>query len=327
MKLFRKGNRPTVDASTAKLMFKYRATNFLVSFFRYAFLICIGYIIIMQLLFVVSYAFRPESQIDDPSVVWVPRSLTLENFKIAIEAMDYFRALGTTMGVQVLSGLIEVFSCSLVAYGISRFRFKGRNLIFFLAIAMIMIPPQMTAVPMSLNFAHFDVFGILGLIGKVIGRDIRPNLLDTGFTFWLPSLFGVGLRSGLFVFIYRQFFKGLPKELEEAAYIDGANALTAYIRVILPSSGVAMLTVAIFSIVWHWNDYYLSVLYFSSDYPLSVMLDQINSNIFNTTGILAGGADGAAMAGVFLFILPPLIMYMILQRKFIVSIDRVGIVG
>ncbi len=180
---------------------------------------------------------------------------------------------------------------------------------------------------MSLNFAHFDVFGILGLIGNIIGKDIRPNLLDTGFTFWLPSLFGVGLRSGLFVFIYRQFFKGLPKELEEAAYIDGASALTTYIRVILPSSGVAMLTVSIFSIVWHWNDYYLSVLYFSSNYPLSVMLDQINNNIFNTTGILAGGADGAAMAGVFLFILPPLIMYMILQRKFIASIDRVGIVG
>lgn len=327
MNLFQKSNRPAIDRSTARLMFRYRATNFLVSFFRYAFLICIGYIIIMQLLFVVSYAFRPESQIDDPSVVWIPRSLTLENFKIAIGAMDYFRALGTTMGVQVLSGLIEVFSCSLVAYGIARFRFKGRNLIFFLAIAMIMIPPQMTAVPMSLNFAHFDVFGILGLIGKIIGKDIRPNLLDTGFTFWLPSLFGVGLRSGLFVFIYRQFFKGLPKELEEAAYIDGANPLTTYIRVILPSSGVAMLTVSIFSIVWHWNDYYLSVLYFSSNYPLSVMLDQINSNIFNTTGILAGGADGAAMAGVFLFILPPLIMYMILQRKFIASIDRVGIVG
>ena len=145
MNLFKKFKRPDVDSSTAKLMFKYRATNFLVSFFRYAFLICIGYIIIMQLLFVVSYAFRPESQIDDPSVVWIPRSLTLDNFKIAIGAMDYLRALGTTMGVQVLSGLIEVFSCSLVAYGIARFRFKGRNLIFFLAIAMIRCNPCETS--------------------------------------------------------------------------------------------------------------------------------------------------------------------------------------
>lgn len=327
MDILKKTKRPHVDKSTQKLMFKYRATRFLVSFFRYAFLICIGYIIIMQLLFVVSYAFRPESQIDDPSVIWIPKSLTLDNFKIAIDAMDYFRALGTTLGVQVLSGLIEVFSCSLVAYGLARFNFKGKGIIFFLVIVMIMIPPQMTAVPMSLNFAHFDVFGILKLIGSIIGKDIRPNLLDTGFTFWLPALFGVGLRSGLFVFIYRQFFKGLPKELEEAAYIDGAGALTAYVRVILPSSGVAMLTVSIFSIVWHWNDYYLSILYFSSNYPLSVMLDQINSNIFNNTGILAGGADGAAMAAVLLFILPPLVMYMILQRKFIASIDRVGIVG
>lgn len=327
MALFKKKDRPAMDKSTKNLMLKYKATKFLVSFFRYAFLICIGYIIIMQLLFVVSYAFRPESQIDDPSVIWVPKSLTLDNFKIAIDAMDYYRALGTTLSVQVLSGIIEVFSCSLVAYGLARFNFKGRGIIFFLVIVMIMIPPQMTAVPMSLNFAHFDVFGILGLIGNIIGKDIRPNLLDTGFTFWLPALFGVGLRSGLFVFIYRQFFKGLPKELEEAAYIDGANPLVAYIRVILPSSGVAMLTVSIFSIVWHWNDYYLSILYFSSNYPLSVMLDQINSNIFNNTGILAGGADGAAMAAVFLFILPPLVMYMILQRKFIASIDRVGIVG
>lgn len=323
----KENNTPQLDKGTSRLILKYKLTQFVTDFFRYAFLICIGYIIIMQLLFVVSYAFRPEDQIDDPSVVWIPKSFTLENFKIALEAMDYFRALGTTLGVQILSGLIEVFTCSLVAYGMARFKFKGAGLIFFFVIVTILIPPQMTAVPMSLNFAHFDVFGILGLIGKIIGRDIRPNLLNTGFTFWLPSLFGVGLRSGLFIFIYRQFFKGLPKELEEAAYIDGANALTAYVRVILPSSGVAMLTVSIFSMVWHWNDYYMSVLYFSSDYPLSVMLDQINSNIFNTTGILAGGADGAAMAAVFLFILPPLVMYMILQRKFIASIDRVGIVG
>ena len=126
MNLIRKIKRAGQSGSTERLIFKYRASNFLVSFFRYTFLICIGYVIIMQLLFVVSYAFRPESQIDDPSVVWIPRSLTLENFKIAINAMDYFRALGTTMGVQVLSGLIEVFSCALVAYGIARFRFKRR---------------------------------------------------------------------------------------------------------------------------------------------------------------------------------------------------------
>ena len=94
MNLFKKSRRPVVDKATASLMFKYRATNFLVSFFRYAFLICIGYIIIMQLLFVVSYAFRPESQIDDPSVVWIPRSLTLENFKIAIWGNGLFPCSG-----------------------------------------------------------------------------------------------------------------------------------------------------------------------------------------------------------------------------------------
>lgn len=327
MEVLRKKKRQGVDATTARLMMKYKVTNFVVSFFRYAFLICIGYIIVMQLLFVVSYAFRPESQVDDPSVIWIPKSLTLENFKIAIEAMDYFSALARTMGIQVVSGLIEVFSCALVAYGLARFKFKGQKLIFFLVVTTILIPPQMTTLAMSINYAHFDILGILNLIGTIIGKDIRPNILNTGFTFWLPSLLGIGLRSGLFIFIYRQFFKGLPKELEEAAYMDGAGPLKAFIRVILPSSGVAMLTVAIFSIVWHWNDYYLSVLYFSSKYPLAVELNQVNSSIFNSTGVLTGGADGAAMAAVFLFILPPLVMYMFLQKKFIASIDRVGIVG
>jgi len=310
--------------STYKL--KHRAVDILVSLARYAFLIAIGYVVLIQLIYMCSYAFRVPEDVNDASVVWVPKVFTLSNFKVVIDALEYFSTFFNTVTVQVLSGLIEVFTCSIAAYGFARHNFKGKKFFFSIVILMILIPPQMTAVSMSLNYAYFDLFGILNGIGKLIGTDIRPNLLNSGMVFWLPSIFGVGLRSGLFIFIYNQFFKGLPKELEEAAYIDGANAFTTFIRVVLPSSGVAFLTVSIFSVVWHWNDYYLSILYLNDNQPLSVSLSKLASSIYNMSGY---GSNSVAysMAACLLYILPVIVMYLLLQRKFIASIDRVGIVG
>lgn len=315
---------------SGKAMTQYRlkrsAKQIVVSVVRYAFLLALGYIIISQLLYMLSYALRSPSEVNDPSVVWIPRNFTLGNFSVASEALDFLKAFGATLGIQILSALIEVITCAIPAYGLARFRFRGRNVMFFIVILMILVPPQMTAVSMSLNYAHFDVFGILGAIGSIIGKDIRPNLLNTGFVFWLPSLFGVGLRSGLFIFIYRQFFKGLPKELEEAAAIDGASPFMTFWRVVVPSSGVAFLTVTIFSVVWHWNEYYQSVLFLTDNYPLSVALSKLDSSIFGMSGY-GSGSLSYTMAACVLYILPLFIMYIILQRKFISSIDRVGIVG
>ena len=299
-----------------------------VSVFRYAFLLAIAYIIIMQLIYLVSYAFRTPEDVYDASVVWLPKHFTLSNFKVAWKVIEYPRTVFTTVSILIVSGLIEILTCALPAYGFARFKFKGKTVMLVVVILMILLPPQMIAVSMSLNYAHFDVLNILKLIGKIFGRDIRPNLLDTGFVFWLPSIFGVGLRAGLFIFIYMQFFKGLPKELEEAAQIDGANAFQTFVRVVMPSSGVAFLTVGIFSMVWHWNEYNQSVLYFTDHYPISIMINQLKTSlgIYASHGIAVSSA-AYDMAACLLYILPLLIMYIVLQRKFITSIDRVGIVG
>ena len=299
-----------------------------VSVFRYAFLLAIAYIIIMQLIYLVSYAFRTPEDVYDASVVWLPKHFTLSNFKVAWKVIEYPRTVFTTVSILIVSGLIEILTCALPAYGLARFKFKGKTVMLVVVILMILLPPQMIAVSMSLNYAHFDVLNILKLIGKIFGRDIRPNLLDTGFVFWLPSIFGVGLRAGLFIFIYMQFFKGLPKELEEAAQIDGANAFQTFVRVVMPSAGVAFLTVGIFSMVWHWNEYNQSVLYFTDHYPISIMINQLKTSlgIYASHGIAVSSA-AYDMAACLLYILPLLIMYIVLQRKFITSIDRVGIVG
>ena len=312
------------ERSVSSLKRRYTLSKAAVGAFRYFFLISLSYVIIFQLAYMISYAFRPEAEMTDPSVVWIPKNFTLENFKQSVEILKYVQSFLNTITVQVLSGLIEVLTCAVAAYGFARFKFKGQNIMFMMVLLTILVPPQMTAIPMNLNYSHFDILGILNLVGKAIGRDIRPNLLDSGFVFWLPSIFGAGLRSGLCIFIYRQFFKSLPRELEEAAYLDGAGALKTFFKVIIPSSGVAVLTVTIFSVVWHWNDYYLSVLFLNDKYPLSVQLKQI-SNSANGMGITIN--RGILMSACLLFIIPVLLMYTILQRRFIQSIDRVGIVG
>lgn len=306
---------------------KLKTIDFFSSLIRYLLLGAVGYVIIIQLVYIFSYSFRSTDDIFDPSVVWIPKNFTLSNFKIAIDALDFLPHLFTTLFIQILSGIIEVFTCALPAYGFARFNYKGKNLLFAIVIIMILLPPQVTAVSMSLNYAHFDILGIFGVINKLTGVDLRPNLLNTGFVFWLPSIFGVGLRSGLFIFIYRQFFIGLPKELEEAASIDGANSFATFLRVVVPSSGVAFLTVTIFSVVWHWNEYYNSILYFDSNYPLSVSLKQLHSGLMATLGQGAESSITYTMAAAALCVFPVLLLYVVLQRKFIASIDRVGIVG
>lgn len=308
--------------------YKKSAVKFAVSLFRYAFLLAIAYIIITQLLYVLSFAFRTTEDVYDSSVIWLPKNYTVSNLGVAWTVLDYGSTALRTVGVLIISGLIEIITCALPAYGLARFKFRGKSIMFAIVILMILLPPHMIGVSMSLNYAHFDVFGILGLVGKIIGTDIRPNLLDSGFVFWLPSLFGVGLRAGLFIFIYTQFFKGLPRELEEAAAIDGANALTTFIRVVIPSSGVAFLTVSIFSMVWHWNEYNQAVLYLTNNYPISIMLKQLQSgqSVYTAHGF-SGSSPAYEMAACLLYILPLLIMYIALQRKFIASVDRVGIVG
>ncbi len=311
---------------------KKKAAALLFSLFRIVLLVAVGYIVLYPLLFMIVTALRDRESYTDPSIVWIPRTFAWENYATAVEKIRYFERLKNTLLVEIVSAAIEIVSCSVVAYGLARFDFKLKKLLMVLLIFTIVVPSQMIVIPTMMNFAHLDFAGILGLIGKAVGTDIRPSILDTPFSFYLPSIFGVGLRSGIMIFIYIQFFKGLPKELEEAAWIDGAGPIKTFLRIAVPSSGVVFLTVTIFSIVWHWNDYYLAAMYMTDNQPLAVALANLPSLLSSLGGNLNGSlmntiSGSVVMACCLLFITPVLIMYVILQRKFVKSIDRVGITG
>lgn len=304
-----------------------RLLSLLVAFFRAALLIAVGYAVLSPLLQMLSNSFKSPADFLNTSVVWLPSSLYWKNFSDALLVMDYWKTLLYTLAVPVLCALVSVMVCSVTAYGFSRYHFPERKLLFGLLLLTILVPSRLTMLPSYIDFRQFDFFGLLWLVGRIVGKDLSINLIDTPFTMYLPSLFSIGYRSGIFILIFRQFFKGLPKELEEAAWIDGAGPLRTYARIIVPSSGVAFLTVTILSVIWFWNEDYMSSLYMTSRYPLAVAMSRIKDLIKLQSGAGADNELGIVMAGCVLFILPVLILYLVLQKRFIQSIDRVGIVG
>lgn len=301
--------------------------HLVVSIFRYVLLIAISYIILYPLFAMIAYSFHSKIDVMDPSVTWIAKDGTFEAYTGAWKALDYPKSLLNTLLVGMVSALLEIFSCAIAAYGFARFKFKGRGLLFGVVLLTAIVPVQILVIPLNLNYQFFNFGYLVDLLNLIPGVNIPYiSLIDTPFTFWLPSLFGVGLRSGLFIFIYRQFFMGLPKELEEASWIDGCSPFMTFFRVVIPSSGVVFLTVSIFAIIWHWNEYYQSVIFFTNEFPLAVAMANLNQTL-REQGLVDAFAASGVSAACLMFIGPVLIMYLFLQKKFIQSIDRVGIVG
>lgn len=273
----------------------------------------LSFIILYPLFFMVSMAFRSTADISDPSVIWVPRHFTLENILDALKFMDYGETLKNTFSLSIVSSLLQIVSCSLVGYGLARFRFRGRGLMFALVILTIIIPPQVLYTPTYLMYRSL-------------------NLINTPWPLYLPAMLGVGIKSGLFIYIFRQFYINLPSELEDAAYIDGCGHVKTFLRIIIPNAGVAFLTVFLFSLVFYWNDYYNVSMYLNNRKTVSTALSTLASAFLTDSKYEAiifnpYMASTRMQAGCLLSMLPLLLIYLALQRFFVTGIERTGIVG
>ena len=209
----------------------------------------ICFVIIYPTLTQLSTALKDVEDLFDPSVVWVPKTFTNVNFKRAAAGMNYWIALRNTLMVTVVTSVLQLFSCTYIGYGFARFRFRGRGVLFALVLLTMIVPPELIMVPLFLNFRYFNLFGLLGGTGI--------NMIGSMWPYAFTSLTGTGIRNGLFIYLMRQFFRGMPGELEEAAYVDGAGPIRTYFRVMLPNALPVMLIVFIFSFVWMYNDVFL----------------------------------------------------------------------
>ncbi len=303
----------------------------IVSLLRFALMFGLTYIFLFPILYIFTVSFQTTASANDPSVVWIPKELTLENFKATMEVLEYSSSLALSFQIAVFSTIAVLVSCSLAGYGLARFKFKEKNLIFALVVLTIIIPSQATMIPSYLNFRFFDFGGILKLLSPIIGID-SVNLLETPWVFILPAMFANGVRCGLYIFIFRQFFIGLPAELEEAAMIDGCGVLKTYVRIMVPMAVPCFVTVLMFSFIWHWNDLYGSIMYFGSGArPINAMLDSL-SQLLRQANLYIGNTDPQQIrtylaAASLLTIWPPLLLYTFFQRFFREGIAKTGIVG
>lgn len=330
-KLYHKVKDSSAEARYKALL---KANGVFASIMRYVVLITIGYIILYPIFYMLSSSIRTRNSFFDPSIIWITPDVTFEHYGIAAQLLKYGQAFVNTIVFELVAAAIQIISCSVAAYGLARFEFKEKKILTFFMFLLILVPSQMMMLPIVTTYTKLDLLGVLGLVADLTGVDLRANVLNSVWTFYLPALFGVGIRAGIIIYIYVQFFKGLPKELEEAAWIDGAGPIKTYIRIALPSSGVVIMTVTVFSVIWHWNDYYLANMYLYADsWPLAVKLDRITEPeamqalLRVSFGPSAPETIAVVMAACVMFIVPVLIMYMILQKQFVKSIDRVGITG
>lgn len=302
-----------------------RAIGMVWPFFRFLILFGLCFVILYPLIFMLSTAFRPNEQMNDPSVVWIPKSFTLDNIKDVWGVMKFEDTVVNTVILNLVASVLQVITCSITGYGFARFKFKGKGILFGIVVLMIIVPPQITTIPLYLQYAYFKP----EWLAKVFTIGKSTSLINSGWTMYLPALFANGLRAGLFIFIFRQFFRGLPKELEDAAYLDGCSPLKTFLVIMCPNAKSSFLTVFLFSIVWYWNDYYVSSSFFTQNDTVALMLKNLNTNL--TQQLFDGQAVSVRQiivwleAGCLLSITPILIMYVFLQRYFIEGVERSGL--
>lgn len=306
-------DRLTMSASsrTARML-RRKIPQWIWALVRLLFLLGLTFVVLYPILVAASVAFRATEDISDPSVLWIPKHFTLQNIVDTLELMDYGEAFIGSIRLGLVSSLFQVASCSLIGYGFARFRFRFKSLLFALVLFTFMVPPQVVFVPTYLMY-----------------RSI--NILDTPLAMYLPAIFGVGLRSGLFIYIFRQFYRNLPHEIEDAAFVDGCGYYRSFWKIIIPSSKPAFLTVFLFSLVWYWNDYYTTTMYFTNTRTITTALARLSAAIIQADPNGIGNdiylVSTRNMAGCLLAILPMLIIYIIFHRFFTEGIERTGIVG
>jgi multiple sugar transport system permease protein len=299
--------------------------------FLYLLLLNLSYVFIYPVLHMVITSFKNMQDFMDITVRWIPNRIFFENYAIALSMLDYKTGFFNSFIITVLCTVGHLISASFIGYGFARYKFPGSSFLFGIVVLSIIIPVQVIIVPLFYEFTQ--LFG----------------LLDSRIPIILPTFFGYGLRGGLYIFLFRQYFINLPKELEEAAKIDGCGKIRTHFEIILPVAASVCMVTVVLSMVWHWNDHFEPRVYLFTAKKQTLMhalpklfadLEKIKENL------LAGdrskitfsddiadrflkevSIDSVLMAAVNVSILPILIVYGFLQKRFVQGIESAGIKG
>jgi multiple sugar transport system permease protein len=309
--------------------------NIVYKIFRAVLLFGFCFLILQPLMDKVAVSFMEQQDLFDATVISIPRNFSTSNYRIAMDLLNYWSMLFQTVVIVVISALLQISACTMAAYGFARYKFPGKNILFFCVLLIIVIPPQTIMSSLYLNFQFFDIFGLVKLI---TGRNI--NLLGSIFGYMILSATAMGLKSGLYIFLLRQYFRGVPKELEEAAYVDGCGRFYTFGRIMLPDALPMLTSCFLFSFVWQWTDTLYATLFLRSYRMVSLGLNTLTDRFYHYWASLqAWGAGGAGImsqppiaylqavvaTGMLVCLVPLILLYIVAQRTFVESLSQTGI--
>ena len=347
---------PLKERLKAKFLSTYFLTNVVWYIFRLCLLIGIAYVVLFPFISMVMSSFMSPSDFIDSSVILIPKAFTLDTYKAVLTELGYWKAFGNTFLLSFLCAFIQMFVCSLIGYGFAKFRFKGNGLLFMLVMLTMIIPHQTLRLSMFMSFRYFDIFGIFKFLAgggiTIFGKtflegviNLVPetgklaeiwtvnglNLCNTYAPLIVLSVTGLAFKNGLYIYMLRQFFTGVPDALEESAYLDGAGTLRTFFQIILPLSVPMMITVFLFAFCWQWTDnFYVGEMFLTTSKTLflSKLLkipaslnelaneipqakDDFFAAIYNTCGLV--------------IIFPLVILYLFCQNFLVQGIERSGL--
>ena len=292
---------------------KTKSTKAVWSLFRTVLIFGLCFIILYPFIIKILAAFMSPEDLMDSTVKYVPKNPSLHYWTFAWERLDLLKSGLLSLVLAVISALIQVIVSTMVGYGLARFRFKGRNFAFVMVIIILLVPSQVYSVSQYLNFRYFGI------------GDMNVNLIDSVIPVFLLSLGCLSTKQCLYIYLMREFFKDLPRDLENAAYIDGASIGGTFLKIVLPNAKGMMITIFLFAFCWQWTDTEFSSLYFSSKttLPMRVISSyMIVKGQVSSTDLL--GTAIARAAATMIVILPVVLLAVVCQRFLVRSISRSG---
>ena len=295
------------------------------------------FLILQPILDKISVSFMDQQDLYDSTVISIPRNFTLNNYTLAASErlLDYWPSLFQTLVIVLSSAILQIAACTMAGYAFARFKFPLKNFWFMCVMLIIIVPPHTIMSSLYLNFRFFDVLGLFRLI---FGSPL--NLLNSVAGLLLLSATGMGLKSGLYIFMLRQYFRGMPKELEEAAWVDGCGRFKTFIRIMLPDAAPVLTSCFLFSFVWQWTDSFYMNLFLSNHKMLSRGLSGLAerfSSYWASITVASGSLSGVSAyapvgltqmmiaTGMLMCLAPLIILYLVAQKAFVESLSQTGI--
>ncbi|MCQ2435603.1 MAG: carbohydrate ABC transporter permease [Clostridia bacterium] len=303
--------------------------------FRFVLLLGLSYIILFPFFSKISASFFSPKDFLQTDVKYIPKFPTIDQYKYLITENHYLKAMLNTFLLSGICAVLQMVVCAFIGYGFAKFKFKGNGIMFAVVLITMMIPHQFLESSMYLKFRYFvlDGTGIYSALG------LTQGLINTFAPLVILSLTGLAFKNGLFIFIMRQFYKGVPDELEESSYVDGYGVFKTFFLIIIPLSVPMLVTVFILAFSWQWTDIFYVNMFLPSSKTLlltsNAFWQQMPATLEAASAAQLSGATAASdlyvvavrnTAG-FLVIIPLIIMYLFCQRKLIQGIEHSGFGG